>query len=212
MPIPPYLPAPIKGLNFLYFPGFFPALLGTKNSAQLESLRAVVPFVVGEIAANRPEFKSFPRERTVQTPPMIKRRPKRIAISTRLKKVAVRAAMINTMIVVSTTSRREGQTTLAISARAWAMNCVGVVFVAMVGSDPSYHRGRYAGAPANSSPFLPAHSITGHPVPMFCASLPKSQRNRGGELPDGPDLHGLTMTNPDISADRIARIRAGAPP
>ena len=66
-----------------------------------------------------------------QTPVTIAVRPKRIAISTKLKKVAVKAAMINTMIVVKTTSRRVGQTTLATSARTCCRNWIGFI-VAMV--------------------------------------------------------------------------------
>ena len=54
-----------------------------------------------------------------------------MARSTKLKNVAVRAAIMNTMIVVKTTSRLVGQTTLATSARTCCKNWTGFV-VAMV--------------------------------------------------------------------------------
>jgi len=48
--------------------------------------------------------------------------PNRITMSTSEKKVAVSADMMNTITVVNNTSRREGHTTLATSARTCWMN------------------------------------------------------------------------------------------
>lgn len=49
--------------------------------------------------------------------------------STKLKKTAVSAAMMNTMMVVITTSRRVGHTTFEISARVSLINLTGFVAI-----------------------------------------------------------------------------------
>ena len=53
--------------------------------------------------------------------------PVRISQSTKKKNSAVSSAMMKTMIEVSVTSRRVGQTTLDTSVRTCWMNCKGLV-------------------------------------------------------------------------------------
>ena len=55
--------------------------------------------------------------------------PVRMIQSTKKKKIAVSVAMISTMTVVNSTSRRVGQVILATSARVCWMNWSGLVFV-----------------------------------------------------------------------------------
>lgn len=102
----------------------------TKNNTRPESPRLFIPVIRGGIQPPSGDFKGktgpwanagagpialvmCPCQKLVK----ISCRPMRIIQSTSEKNTAVSAAMIKTMIVVITTSRRVGQTILATSAR-----------------------------------------------------------------------------------------------
>lgn len=131
--------------------------------------------------------------------------------STRLKKVAVSAAMMKTMIVVSMTSRRVGQTTLATSLRTCWMNWVGLVLVAMSVLSAVLFGARYA----LHAPFS-SHRRHDRPVrPRIAPGKPRFGHNaRPGKAQVLTDCQVFAMSSAQAPSDaaraefaaRLARV------
>src|SRR5690606_4059646 len=96
--------------------------------AHVDSMHAVCR-TVGR-TYRRPRENASPDQPLISFSPSVN--PVRITKSTRKKNRLVRAAMISTMIVVVTTSRRVGHVIFAPSARTCVMNLTGLV--ATIGS------------------------------------------------------------------------------
>ena len=118
--------------------------LRSKQKTARNPNRCTPVFVMSPALLPKPnDFK--PEERKFYQPniPKMACNPDRIDRSTIEKKTAVSAARMKTMIVVSNTSRRVGQTTLETSERTCWINWIGFV-IAMLAPVFELIRCRYA--------------------------------------------------------------------